>query len=94
MKSSINLLEQFDGLGYIEPSTDWNDRLLKRLESKKRRSGRSKANQMLLLTILVLLAVNLFTYTRSFWVDVREQKNNNYKKIASEFLITTNSSKY
>ncbi len=86
MKKEVNLFEQFERLNSIEPSAEWNERLLRRLDekgSKKPVSG----GRWVLYAIFLLLAINLLTVSKS-WLNERSQQNAaNLRNIASEYLI-------
>jgi hypothetical protein len=94
MKSQYNLYELFENLVDIQPSTGWDSTLKKRLKSKKRRGGRNNVKDMVVFVMVLVLVVNLFSFSKS-WMDTsKEQKATNLKNLAASFLITTNSSKY
>jgi hypothetical protein len=89
-----NLLEKFEQLDSIEPSTEWTDRLMYRMDQIDKKPAVLPGSKMVLYAILLLLLVNIISFSKS-WLNERSQQNSlNMKNIASEYLISTNSSKY
>ena len=89
-----DLLEQFENLHSIEPSEEWNDKLLQRLNSPHHAKGNTTALKMALIAVVVLLAFNIFSITKMTPRENRQQESTNLRSIANEFLIYSNSSKY
>ena len=94
MKREKNLLEKFDQLPTLEPSEDWTKQLMLRV-GEPGRSGRSRSGaRLVFLAILILVVVNMISYTKSWLNERSRQDAYNMKNIAAEYLITSNSSKY
>jgi hypothetical protein len=94
MKKEINLFEQFDRLNAIEPSAEWNERLQLRLNGPCTKKSYYSGGRWMLYTIFLLLAINLVSITTS-WLNERSQQNAlNMRSIATEYLISSNSSKF
>ena len=94
MNKEKNILEQFESLSSIEPSAEWNDQLMQKLNHSQRVSGNASANKLVLLATVVLLAVNVFSVSNKFKSDNEQQSREKLKNVATEFLINTSSSKY
>lgn len=89
-----NLLEKLDHLDSIEPSAEWTDRLMYRMDQIDMKSTGLPGSKLVLYAILLLLLVNIISFSKS-WLNERSHQNSvNMKNIASEYLISTNSSKY
>lgn len=94
MKKEVNLFEQFDHLNAIEPSAEWNERLMKRLQGPGKKKNNYSGGQWALYAIFLLLAINVVSITTS-WLNERAQQNAlNMRSIAAEYLISSNSSKF
>jgi hypothetical protein len=94
MKKEVNLLEQFDRLNSIEPSAEWNKHLLHRLDETSLIKPDFSGRRWIFVAIFLLLTINLVAFSKS-WLNERSQLNAaNMKNIASEYLITSNSSKF
>ena len=94
MNKEKNILEQFESLSSIEPSAEWNDKLMQKLNRSQRVSGNASANKLVLFATVVLLAVNVFSVSNKFKSDNEQQSREKLKNVATEFLINTSSSKY
>jgi hypothetical protein len=94
MKNDRELLEKFDHLATLEPSAEWNRILMTRIDQAVAHPAGSNGSQIVLISIILLIVVNIFSISKS-WQETRSrQDNENMKLIASEYLISTNSSKY
>ncbi len=94
MKKEENLISQFDHLNSIEPTAEWNEQLLRRLNQAGQKSKRLSGNRLALLAIILLFAINVYSLSKS-WLNERSQENSNgLRSIANEYLISTNSSKF
>ena len=94
MNKEKNILEQFENLSSIEPSAEWNDKLMQKLNRSQRVSGNAPANKLVLFATVVLLAVNVFSVSNKLKSDNEQQNREKLKNVATEFLINTSSSKY
>ncbi len=94
MNKEKNILEQFESISSIEPSAEWNDKLMQKLNRSQRTSGNSSSKKLVLFATVVLLAVNLFSLSDKLKSDNEQQSREKLKNIANEFLISTSSSKY
>ena len=94
MNKEKNILEQFESISSIEPSAEWNDKLMQKLNRSQRTSGNAPANKLVLFATVVLLAVNVFSVSNKFKSDNEQQSREKLKNVATEFLINTSSSKY
>ena len=93
MKNGTNLLDQFDQLPTIEPSPEWREQLLTRIHQPGMKSHELLNRRLVYLAVVVLLAVNIFSLTR-IWLNDRAQEDSmSLRTLASEYLISTNSSK-
>ena len=94
MEKGTNLLEQFDKLPTIEPSGEWGEQLLTRINQSGTKSHEILSLRLVYLAVVLPLAVNIFSLTRS-WINERSQQESmNLKTLASEYLISTDSSKF
>ena len=94
MKRERDLLDKFEHLPSIEPSADWNRELMSRIDQSGASVHDHSVRKLVLFAILILLAVNIFSLSKS-WLNERSlQNNDNLKEIAAEYMITTNSSKF
>ena len=94
MNKEKNILEQFESFSSIEPSAEWNDKLMQKLNRSQRTSGNTSTNKLVLLATVVLLAVNVFSFSNKLKSDNEQQNREKLKNVAAEFLINTSSSKY
>lgn len=94
MKNRIDLLEQFEHLPSIEPSAEWNEKVMSRISQPGANQDKNSGSRLVLFAILLLLAINVFSLTRSWLQDKSQQDGSNLRVIASEYLISTNSSKF
>ncbi len=86
----MNILEQFDQIETIEPSAQWNQRLMERIDQTNQHEEKPLARNLILFAIFFLLAFNLFSFTKSYLNDRALQNSLVLKSIATEYLITTN----
>ena len=94
MKKEVNLIEHFDHLNSIEPSAEWNKKLIHRLDESRRKKQDFSGSRWVLYAIFLLLAFNLVSFSKS-WLNERSQlEAANMRNIASDYLITSNSSKF
>jgi len=89
-----NLFDQFDHLSSIEPSDNWDKELMKRVELSGKRSYKDHSGRLVIFVILLLLAFNIFSFSKSWMSEQSLQSSNNLQNIASDYLISTNSSKF
>ena len=94
MNKEKNILEKFESISSIEPSAEWNDKLMQKLNRSQRVSGNAPANKLVLFTTVVLLAVNVFSFSIKLKSDNEQQSREKLRNVATEFLINTSSSKY
>jgi hypothetical protein len=94
MKREQNLLDRFDQLSSIEPSENWDRQLMNRVQLSGRRSHKDYSGRLVLYVILLLLAFNIFSFSKSWMNEQSLQSSNNLRNIASDYLISTNSSKF
>jgi hypothetical protein len=94
MKKEVDLFEQFDSLNAIEPSAEWNEHLMMRLNGPGTKKNDYSGSKWVLYAIFLLLAINMVSITTS-WLNERSQQNAlNMRSIATEYLISSNSSKF
>lgn len=94
MGKELNLYDHFEHLKSIEPSAEWSESLKLRLRGKSLVRHNSSGGRWVIYAIFLLLAINLLSYSRD-WLEESAQRNAlNMKSIASEYLITSNSSNY
>jgi hypothetical protein len=89
-----NILDQFENLGTIEPSSEWDERFFNKLSHSSPVQGKNYAGRMIIYAMVLLFAINIFSFIESRHSAFRYQKLNSLKNIASELLISTNSAKY
>ena len=94
MKKGINLLEQFDQLPILEPSAEWQEQLLTRTNQTGSKSNELLSLRLVYIAIALLLVVNILSLTRSWLNDKAQQESINLRTLASEYLISSNSSTY
>lgn len=90
MKKEMNILEQFDQIETIEPSAQWNQRLMQRIDQTIQQKEKPFARNFIMLAIVFLLAFNVFSFTKSYLNDRALQNSLVMKNIATEYLISTN----
>ena len=94
MKNRIDLLERFEHMKSIEPTAEWNEKIMFRINQSDAKKDKNFGSRLVLFAIFLLLAINVFSVSKS-WLQERSQQNTtNLKDIASEYLISTNSSKF
>lgn len=86
----MNILEQFDHLETIEPSAEWNQRLMQRIDKTSQLDEKPLGRNIIMLAIVILLAFNVFSFTKSYLNEREVQNSIVLKNIATEYLITTN----
>lgn len=94
MKKDLNLLEKFDLLVPIEPSDNWDRKFHQRLQRSERKPAVDSGSRLMIFAILLLLAFNLFSFSNNWLKERSLQSSNNMRNIASDYLISTNSSKF
>ena len=94
MNKEKNILEQFESISSIEPSAEWNDKLMQKLHRSQSVSANASANKLVLFATVVLVAVNVFSFSNKLKSDNEQQSRMKLKNVATEFLINTSSSKY
>ena len=90
MKKDMNILEQFDQIEILEPSEQWNQRLMQRIDKTSQQEEKPVARNFIMLAIVLLLAFNVLSFTKSYLNDRALQNSLVLKNIATEYLITTN----
>ena len=85
MKNGTNLLDQFDQLPTIEPSPEWREQLLTRIHQPGTKSHELLSRRLVYLAVVVLLAVNIFSLTRIWFIynwlaAFSENPRNQWKK--------------
>ena len=94
MKKEVNLIEQFERLNSIEPSAEWNERLMLQLNGPGVNKRGYFGGQWVVYALFLLLAINLVSITTS-WLNERSNQNAlNMRSIATEYLISSNSSNF
>ena len=86
----MNILEQFDHLETIEPSAEWNQRLMQRIDKSSQNEEKPLARNFVMFAIAFLLAFNVLSFTKSYLNDRALQNSIVMKNIATDYLITTN----
>ena len=94
MNKEKNILEQFESISSIEPSAEWKVQLMQKLNRSQSVSGNPPANKLVLFATVVLVAVNVFSFSNKLKSDNEQQSREKLKNVATEFLINTSSSKY
>ena len=94
MKKEVELREYFENLKPISPDKEWSEKLLLRV--KEERSGKQIyfRGSWVLLAIFVLLLVNLLAISKGWKDEISRNNSADLKRIATEYLITSNSSNY
>jgi hypothetical protein len=94
MVKRISLIDKFDQLDSIDPSAGWEEKLLLKINNPQTKNADYSGTRLLFFAILILFIFNLFSVSKN-WMNERSRQNiTNLKNIASEYLITTNSSKF
>jgi len=94
MGKRINLIDKFDQLDSIDPSAGWDEKLLSKINQPRYKRADYSGTRLIFFAALILLVFNLFSISKN-WINERSERNRtNLKYIASEYLITTNSSKF
>ena len=94
MNTEKNILEQFESISSIEPSAEWNDKLMQKLNRTQRVSGNTSSNKLVLFATVVVMAVSVFSVSSKLKSDNEQQSREKLRNVATEFLINTSSSKY
>ena len=94
MERAEKILAHLDHLESIEPSAEWNHRLMSRINAREHRINKINFISILLIATFFLAAINLLSLTTGRHQNMARENSNELKNIASDFLITTNSSKY
>jgi hypothetical protein len=84
-----NILHEFEKLGDIQPSDDWNQSLMSRLSSTRPNSGGMSSITPFALMVLLFLLVNLGFITTSIIGDSTQAqpRNKELLVISNELLI-------
>jgi len=94
MNKADEIITKFETLPRIELSENWEVNLNKKLSNQHFSGGNKAANRLVLIILMVLIVGNVAAFT-SFGIKQHAGKSKcNLKDIATEFLITTPSSKY
>ncbi|MEI7423600.1 MAG: hypothetical protein WCK18_15965 [Prolixibacteraceae bacterium] len=94
MKNKIDLLDRFEHLESIEPTAEWNERVMFKINQPAANKEKNFGSRLVLFAIFLLLAINVFSVTKSWLQERSLQDGSNLRVIASEYLISTNSSKF
>jgi hypothetical protein len=91
-KKADQLLSEFETLGNIEASTEWNDALMAKITNTPRNTSSQKGNGKYMMLVLCFILTNLgFTFTyihkNNSSSDVRQAQ---LALISQELLITPN----
>jgi hypothetical protein len=94
MNQSDELLTHFENLPRINPSENWKKNLNLKLSNARLSTGNKLENRIVMIFLLVLVAGNVLAFT-NFKIKQHSSQTRVYlKDIASEFLVSTESSKY
>jgi hypothetical protein len=88
---SVNL---FDSMDSIEPSADWDAGLMKKISGAKRDSKDPSYHKLILFGVVILMGINLGAFMLIHFNNGKTGNEEKYKKIGTEFLFKTESSKY
>jgi len=94
MKNRIDLLERFEHLKSIEPTAEWNEKIMLRINQPDANKDSNTGSQLVMFVIFLLFAINVFSVTKSLLNERSQQNHTNLRIIASEYLISTNSCKF
>jgi hypothetical protein len=94
MENEKNILNQFENLAPIEPSNAWSKMVIQKMDNSRKRSEGNLWTVFLFSTIVILLSINLFSFTKSLKQEKKQENYSKYQNVANEFLVTSNSSKY
>ena len=94
MKNGEIIFEYFESLETLEPSEEWNTKLLQKLAHSKRVSVKGVTNYLIIVLMLVIMSLNVYAVSGSLISYRQKQNTMTLKNIASEILISTDSSKY
>ncbi|MBA3665508.1 MAG: hypothetical protein H0W61_15045 [Bacteroidetes bacterium] len=94
MKKDKNILEQFENLTPLEPSAEWDKGLWEKLDRPYTKQDSGPFTRIVLLGLLFLLSLNVYYICGDLLSDKKTQTSSKLKTIASEYLISTNSSNY
>lgn len=89
----MKLIEQFDNIEPIEPSAEWHNKLMQRIEQSTVTVDDKNATQWMIVSTVILLLINVYVFTNES-IPKHQMQQNTYKNIAEELLISSNSSKY
>ena len=90
MKKDQSFFDQFENLPSLEPSPEWNEKLIARVHQAH--SARVSGVKGWWIAVTLLVLVNAIYISRNAVGNARQ--NNSLKGIASEILIATSSSAY
>lgn len=94
MGKEVNLLERFEQLPTIEPSVEWKEKLMLRLEESNMKKQDTSGSRWAIYFLFLLLMVNVIAYSRDWWKENSQMNTVSMRSIATEYLITSNSSKF
>lgn len=94
MENKNNLLQQFEDLAPIEPREEWKEQLLQNLGQSSITSHRIPTYAWMMVALIVLLSINILSFSKGFTSQNSDKNVSNYKTVANEFFITSSSSKY
>ena len=94
MEKGEKIFEEFNNLSPIATPEGWNEGLMQKLNRSSRTSGNSFANKIILSVVIALITINVLAFS-GYWLQQKSgQTSREYKNIAGEFLVSTDSSKY
>jgi len=94
MEREKELLDKYDCLPSVEPSAEWNKKLMARITGSGKQQSGYKESKLVLFAVILLIFINLLSFSKYFLEARSIQNNENMKLVATEYLISTNSSKY
>ena len=96
MEQSNKFIDQFNQLETLEPSANWESALFNKIElsANARKERGNSASKGLFILSIILRSANLFIVTRDQLIQHHSVEPSKYKTIATEFMISTSSSKF
>jgi hypothetical protein len=82
-------MSDFEQIKAIEPSADWNSKLERRLKTSQSESADKRFAVSVLLGLVLLLAVNVFSFSNRFASKNEVQNKTQINNVISSFLIST-----
>jgi hypothetical protein len=91
MEKPKNLLQLWDSIPHIEPSEDWQNKLMEQTESALHSPPSAWPKVIYLLIGIVFVAINILFIAYLFQDDLPEipQREQELKELSKEFLIDT-----